>query len=147
MQIILTKDVDNLGRAGTIVKVRPGFARNFLIPRGMALVATHGNLALVEHHKRAIAREHARLRAEAEATAGRLTGVSVSVARKAGQDNKLFGSVTAKDIVEALAAQNIVLDRRLLQLDEPLRTTGTFEVRVRLTADIGVDLKVVVVGV
>ncbi len=147
MQIILTQDVENLGRAGDIVKVRPGYARNYLLPRGLALVATRGNLAQVEHHRRAIAREQAKLRAELEAKAKQLEGVSVSIARKVGQENKIFGSVTNKDVAEALAAQNIEIDRKYIQLDEPLRTTGTFEVPVRFSQDIEVALKVNVVGV
>ncbi|RMG96842.1 MAG: 50S ribosomal protein L9 [Deltaproteobacteria bacterium] len=147
MQIILTQDVDNLGRAGDIVKVRPGYARNYLLPRGLALVATRGNLAQVEHHRRAIAREQAKIRAELEAKAKQLEGVSVSIARKAGQEDKLFGSVTNKDIAEALAAQNIEIDRKYIQLAEPIRTTGTFEVPVRFSQDIEVPLKVNVVGV
>jgi len=147
MEIILTQDIENLGRAGDIVKVRPGYARNYLLPRGMALAATRGNKAQVEHHRRAIAREQARLAEQLKAMAAQLEGVSVSIARKAGQENKLFGSVTNKDIAEALAAQNIEIDRKFIQLADPIRTTGTFEVPVKFSPDIEVALKVNVVGV
>ena len=107
MEVILTVDVENLGRAGDVVRVKPGYGRNYLLPKGLALVATKGNMAQVEHHKRAIAAEQARRRAEEERQAGQLQNAEVSVPRKVGQDGKLFGSVTSKDIAEALAAQNI----------------------------------------
>lgn len=147
MDVILTKDVDNLGRAGEIVRVKPGYGRNFLIPRGMALLATRGNMAQHEHHKRSIQREQEKIRAEYEKVAEQLKGTSVSIARKAGKDDKLFGSVGVRDIVEALEAQHIALDRKLIQLPDPIRTVGTHEVLVRFTADVSVSLKVTVVGI
>jgi large subunit ribosomal protein L9 len=147
LEVILTKDVDSLGRAGELVKVRPGYGRNYLLPRGLALVATRGNIAQLEHHKRAIAKEQEKIHAEQRKTAQALKGTAVSIARKAGPDNKLFGSVTARDIVEALAAQKIDLDRKLLQLKDPIKEVGEAEVMVRLSADIQVALKVTVVGI
>jgi len=147
ISVILKQDVDNLGRAGEIVKVKPGYGRNFLIPRGMALMATRGNVKQHEHHRRAIEAEQARLHAEQQKVADSLKGTSVSIARKAGKDEKLFGSVSSRDIVEALAMQNIEIDRRLVQLPEPIRETGTFEVIVRFSMDIQVPLKVNVVGI
>jgi large subunit ribosomal protein L9 len=147
LEVILTKDVDKLGRAGDLVRVRPGYGRNYLIPRGLALLATHGNIAQLEHHKRAIAREQARIRAEYEGKAKQLERASVSIARPVGQDDKLFGAVTAKDIVEALAAQAVDVDRKLIRLDEPIKTVGTHEVMVRFSAEVSVPLKVTVVGI
>ena len=147
MDLILTQDVDNVGRAGEVVKVKPGYGRNFLMPRGMAVLATRGNLAQIEHHRRAIAREQELIHASYQGKADQLRDVTVSVARKVGQDGKLFGSVTSKDIAEALAAQNLEVERRLIQLDEPIKATGTFEVVIRFNADISVPLKVNVVGV
>jgi large subunit ribosomal protein L9 len=147
MSVILTKDVDKLGRAGEIVKVRPGYGRNYLLPRGLALAATKGNVATLEHHRRQIEKEQERIRAEYVVVAEQLGKTSVSIARKSGQDEKLFGSVSARDIVEALEAQNIHLDRRLVQLDEPIKATGTYEVAVRFSADVEVNLKVNVVGI
>lgn len=147
MSVILTQDVDALGRAGDVVKVRPGYGRNYLLPRGLALLATRDNLAQQEHHRRAIAREQERIRADHRRIAEQLAQISVAIARKAGKDDKLFGSVTGRDIVEALAAQNVELDRRLIQLDEPIRAAGTYEVAVRFSADISVALKVNVVGI
>jgi large subunit ribosomal protein L9 len=147
LSVILTKDVENVGRAGELVTVRPGYGRNFLIPRGLALLATRGNVAQMEHHRRSIAAEQERIKAEHAKMAKSLEATTVSIARKMGKDEKLFGSVSARDISEALAAQNIDLDRRLIRLDEPLRSTGTFEVPVRFSADVEVNLKVNVIGV
>jgi len=147
ISVILKKDVDNLGRAGEIVRVKPGYGRNFLIPRGMALLATRGNVAQHEHHKRAIEAEQQRVRAQHQKLADQLKTTSVSIARKAGKDNKLFGSVSSRDIVEALAMQNIEIDRRVVQLPDPIRETGTTEVMVRFSVDIQVPLKVNVVGI
>jgi large subunit ribosomal protein L9 len=147
LSVILTKDVENVGRAGELVEVKPGYGRNYLIPRGLALIATRGNVAQMEHHRRAIAAEQERIKAEHAKIAKNLETTAVSIARKTGKDEKLFGSVTARDISEALAAQNIDLDRRLIRLDEPIRATGTFEVPVRFSADVEVKLKVNVVGV
>jgi large subunit ribosomal protein L9 len=146
-QLILTQDVHALGRAGELVRVRPGYARNFLLPRGLALVATAGNVAQLEHHKRVIARRQEQIRADYQRLASTLSGVSVAIARKVGKDGRLFGSVGSRDITEALAAQNIQLDRKLIHLDEPLREAGTFEVTVRFSQDVTVGLKVNVVGI
>jgi large subunit ribosomal protein L9 len=147
MQIILTRDIDNLGRAGEVVAVRPGYGRNYLLPRGLALSATRGNISELEHHRRVISREKARLETEQAAMVAKLKGVSVSVARKKGRDGKLFGSVGPKDIAEALLAQNITLDRKLIQLDEPLRSEGTYQVILRFSADIKTDIKVNIIGI
>jgi large subunit ribosomal protein L9 len=147
LEVILTKDVDNLGEAGELVKVKPGYGRNYLLPRGLALVATRGNVAQLEHHRRAIEKEQATIRASQRSVADHLAKTSVSIARKAGKDNKLFGSVTARDIVDALAMQKIDLDRKLIKLDEPIKEAGETEVTVRLSADIQVGLKVTVVGI
>lgn len=147
MSLILTQDVENLGDAGELVRVRPGYGRNYLIPRGYALLATRGNIAQQEHHRRAIAREQEKIRATYQDMANRLEGTSVSLARKVGHDGKLFGSVTVRDISDALAQQNIDLDRKLIKLDEPIRSVGTYEVPVRFTSDIRVELKVNVVGI
>ena len=147
LSVILTKDVDNLGRAGEIVKVKPGYGRNYLLPRGLALVATRGNLAQLEHRRREIEREQARIRKEHEKVAEALKATSVSIARKVGKDEKLFGSVSSRDIAEALAQQNIEIDRRIIQLKDPIREAGSTEVKVRFSADVEVELKVTVVGI
>jgi large subunit ribosomal protein L9 len=147
LSVILTKDVENLGRAGELVKVKPGYGRNYLLPRGFALLATRGNIAQLEHHKRAIEQEQKKIRADQQKIADQLQGTAVSIARKAGQDNKLFGSVTTRDIVDALAMQKIEIDRRLIQLKDPIKEVGETEVMVKFSADIQVPLKVTVVGI
>ncbi len=147
LKVILTQDIDRLGRAGEIVQVKPGYGRNYLLPRGLALTATRGNLAELEHQRRIIAKRQAALVAEQKKQATALEGVAVSIPRKKGKDGKLFGSVTTKDIAEALAAQNIELDRKLIQLSEPIKAAGTFQVNVRFSADISVEIKVNVIGI
>jgi large subunit ribosomal protein L9 len=147
MSIILTHDVDKLGRAGEIVSVKPGYGRNYLLPRGLGLLATRGNVAQLEHHRRAIAREQSKIREQHEGLAKQISGIKVSIARKAGKDEKLFGSVTNKDIVEALSAQNIDLDRKVVQLPEPIKATGEHTVQVRFSADVTATLTVNVVGI
>jgi large subunit ribosomal protein L9 len=147
MDIILTKDVETLGTAGQIVKVKPGYGRNYLIPRGMALLATRGNIAQHEHHRRQIERDQEKIRAEHRKTAEQLKGISVSIARKVGKDEKLFGSVGVRDIADALEVQKVTVDRRLIHLAEPIRAVGVYEVPIRFGPDIEVAIKVTVVGI
>ena len=147
VEVILTKHMSSLGAPGDVVRVRPGYARNYLLPRGIALVATRDNIAQLEHHQRAIAAEQARLREEYTKMAKVISNASVSIARKKGDGDKLFGSVTARDIADALKAQNIEVDRRIVELSEPLKAEGSFEVQIRFTADIKGVLKVNVVGI
>jgi large subunit ribosomal protein L9 len=147
LQMILTKDVDNLGRAGELVRVRPGYGRNYLLPRGLALLATKANLAQLEHHRREIAAQHAKVKAEHEAKAAQLKEAVISIPRKVGAENKMFGSVSSKDIAEALAAQNVEIDRRLIRLDEPIKQIGEHEVEVRFSPEVSVSIKLEVIGV
>lgn len=147
LNVILTRDVENLGRAGELVKVKPGYGRNYLLPRGYALLATRGNIAQLEHQKRAIAQAQKKIQAEQQEIADQLKDTAVSIARKAGQDDKLFGSVTSRDIVEALAAQKIDIDRKLVQLKDPIKEAGETEVMIKFSLDIQVPLKVTVVGI
>lgn len=147
LQVILTKDVHNLGRAGELVRVRPGYGRNYLLPRGLALIATAANLAQLEHHRREIAAQHAKVRAEHEAKAKQLQNAVVSIPRKVGAEDRMFGSVSSKDIAEALARQNVEIDRKLIKLDEPIKQIGEHEVEIRFSAEVSVALKVEVIGV
>ncbi len=146
LEMILTKDVDNLGRAGELVRVKPGYGRNYLIPRGLALLATKANLTQLEHHRREIAAAQARVHASNVAKAAQLQTASVSIARKVGKDSKMFGSVSSKDISEALASQSIVVDRRVIQLADPIKTLGEHEVVIRFSTDVSVTIKVQVVA-
>jgi large subunit ribosomal protein L9 len=147
LQVILTKDVDNLGRAGELVRVKPGYGRNYLLPRSLALIATKANLAQLEHHRREIASQQAKLRTELEAQALQLKAAVVSIPRKVGSGDKMYGSVSTKDIAEALGAQNIELDRKLIKLSDPIKTVGEHEVEVRFSADVSCTIKVEVIGV
>ena len=147
LQIILTKDVENLGRAGELVKVKPGYGRNYLLPRGLALLATKANIAQLEHHRRAIAAQQAKLKAEYEARAAQLREAVVSIPRKVGSEDRMFGSVSSKDIAEALAAQNVEIDRKIIRLPDPIKVVGEHEVDIRFSSEVSVNLKVQVIGV
>lgn len=147
LQIILTKDVDNLGRAGELVSVKPGYGRNYLLPRGLALLATKANLAQLEHHRRSIAAAQAKLKSEYEAKAAKVREAVVSIPRKVGNENRMYGSVSSKDIAEALAAQNVDVDRKLIRLPEPIKLVGEHDVEVRFSAEVSVTFKVQVIGV
>jgi large subunit ribosomal protein L9 len=147
LQVILTKDMDNLGRAGQLVRVKPGYGRNFLLPRGLALIATKANLAQLEHHRREIAAQQAKVRADYEAKASQLKEAVVSIPRKVGTEGKMFGSVSSKDIAEALAAQNVEIDRKVIKLDEPIKLVGEHDVEVRFSPEVSVSIKVQVIGV
>ena len=147
LQVILTKDVDSLGRAGELVRVRPGYGRNYLLPRGLAMLATKANVRQLEHHRRAIAAEQAKVRADHESRAAQLKEAVVSIPRKVGKEGRMYGSVTTKDIAEALAAQNVNIDRKLIKLPDPIREVGEHTVEIRFSADVSVNLKVEVIGV
>src|SRR5215471_20099863 len=121
MEVILREDIDNLGSRGQVVKVAPGYARNFLLPKRLAVAATESNKKIVEQERQAHLRKEAKLKSEAEDLSKLLTGVSVTIAQKAGENDQLFGSVTAKDIAEALEKKNFVIDRRKIQLDDPIK--------------------------
>ncbi len=132
MKLILREDVENLGKGGDLVDVKPGYGRNFLLPRGLAVVANTKNVRELEHQKSVASAKAAKLKASAEAVAKRLAETPVVLKRKAGEQDKLFGSVTASDIAEALAARGLQLDRRSIDLAEPIKTLGAFEVPVKL---------------
>lgn len=137
MKIVLRSDVANLGRKGDLVEVANGYARNFLLPRGLAMAATRGAVRQAEQMRRAREVRDIRARQGAEATARRLAGQRIEISARAGESGRLFGSVTAADVAAALTASTgVELDRRRIELDEPLKTAGTHEVKVRLHADI-----------
>jgi large subunit ribosomal protein L9 len=132
MKLILREDVENLGKGGDLVDVKPGYGRNFLLPRGLAVAANPKNVRELEHQKSVASAKAAKLKASAQAVAKRLAETPVVLRRKAGEQDKLFGSVTAIDIAEALAARGLQLDRRSFDLPEPIKTLGDFEVPVKL---------------
>jgi large subunit ribosomal protein L9 len=136
MKLILREDVVNLGKGGDLVDVKPGYGRNFLLPRGLAVTANTKNIRELDHQKGVATAKAAKLKASAEAVAKRLAETPVVLKRKAGEQDKLFGSVTAIDIAEALAARGLQLDRRSIDLSEPIKTLGDFEVPVKLHREV-----------
>ncbi|MBI3204546.1 MAG: 50S ribosomal protein L9 [Myxococcales bacterium] len=145
MKVVLSEDVETLGTSGDVVRVRPGYARNFLIPRGLAVPATESNLARVGDLKRAAAARAEKERAAAEEVAKKVGGVSVKIARAVGDENKMYGSVTTRDIEEAFAKAGVEIDRKKLVLAEPIKTLGLHDVALKLHPKVSVQLKVEVI--
>ena len=145
MEIILRETIDTLGRAGEVVKVANGYARNYLLPRKLALVATAGNRQQIERERVKFDAREAEDTLAAQAVAARMAGIEIVIARKVGETAALYGSVTTADIAEALAAKGIDLDRRKIQLADPLKRVGDVDVPVRLHRDVTATLKVRVV--
>jgi len=141
MQIILQEDVEKLGNRGEVVEVAEGYARNFLLPRKLALAATPGNMKRLERMRVTFAKREATEKADAQKLAELLNGVALTLARKAGDSDQLFGSVTTGDISEALAAQGFTIDRRKIQLAEPIKLIGDYQVPVKLHRDIVASVK------
>jgi len=144
VKLILRESVPGLGEAGDLVSVRPGFARNYLLPGGRAILATEGNVRELEHKQRVVAAKVAKERKEQTALRDRIQAVTIAVAARAGEEGKLFGSVTSVQIAELLAAQGIEVDRRRIQLDEPIKELGEHAVEIRLQRDLVAKVKVVV---
>ena len=144
MEVILREDIEKLGSRGQVVKVAPGYARNFLLPKRLAVAATEANKKIVEQERQSHLRKEAKLKGEAEDLAKLVNGVSVTITQKAGENDQLFGSVTAKDVADALAAKNFTIDRRKVHLDEPIKQLGEFKVPVRLHKDVTAEVNVVV---
>jgi large subunit ribosomal protein L9 len=143
--VILREDVKSLGKAGELVRVKPGYARNYLLPRGLAFEATEGNKKRIAAETRARGARDQAERAEAERFAAALGAVSLTLTGKTGEEGKLFGSITAQDIAEALAAQGQQVDRRRIELEHPIKTLGHHTVGVRLHADVHAEVRVSVV--
>ena len=144
MEVILKEDVPKLGHRGEVVKVAEGYGRNYLLPKRLAIEATKGNRAVIEQMKVSSERRSAREKADAEGLSKQLEGATLSFTRKAGEQDHLFGSVTNVDIAEALASQGFTVDRRKIQLDEPIKNLGEFAVTIKLHRDITAQVKVVV---
>ena len=144
MEVILREDVQSLGKAGELVRVKPGYARNFLLPKGLAYEATEGNKKRIAAEGRARQARHATERTEAEQLASRLGALAIALVAKAGEGDRLFGSITSQDIADAVMAQGIELDKRKIELEHPIKTLGTHTVPVRLHADVQAQLAVTV---
>jgi large subunit ribosomal protein L9 len=144
MQIILQEDVEKLGARGQVVDVADGYARNFLLPRKLALEASADNLKRLERIRTHLAKRTVTEKDQAQKQAELLAGVTLTLARKAGENDQLFGSVTAADLSEALAAQGFEVDKRRIQLDEPIKLTGEYQVTIKLVHDVTAQIKVIV---
>jgi large subunit ribosomal protein L9 len=145
MEVILREDVKSLGKAGQLVRVKPGYARNFLLPQGLAYEATEGNKKRIAAESRARETRASQDRQEAQALADELAKVSLTLSAKAGEGDRLFGSITTQDVAEALAKAGHQIDRRKLELEHPIKSLGEHEVPVRLHAEVHAAIRVTVV--
>lgn len=144
MEVILREEVEKLGHRGSLVKVADGYARNYLLPKKLAVVATDANRKIVEQEREAWLRKEAKLKTDADDLGKLLSGVTLTFRQKVGEHDHLFGSVTAKDIAEALEKQNFHIDRRKVMLEEPIKTLGEHRVTLRLHRDVSTEIPVVV---
>jgi large subunit ribosomal protein L9 len=145
MEVILKEDIANVGKIGEVVRVRDGYARNYLLPRGLVLLANKKNLKTFEHQKKLVADQKQKITRQAKAVGEAVTAVSLIIRMRVGEEGKLFGSVTNIQIEKALKAQGLTVDRRKIQLEEPIKAAGDYEVPIRMTADLTVPLKLSVI--
>ena len=146
MQVILQENIDNLGKVGDIVKVKPGYARNYLLPRGLAAEASTRNVSQLEHQKRAAQKRRDKIRIDAEKVAKAIESAKVTLARQVGEEDKLFGSVTTADIEEALRSAGIAgISRKQIHLPEPIKALGLHEVPVKVHPEVTAKVRVNVV--
>jgi len=145
MKIILREDVEKLGKAGEVVKVKDGFGRNYLIPRKLAVLANLRNMKALDHDRRTIETRAKKTRKTAEATAATLTAVSLILPAKAGEEGKLFGAITSRDIAEALGKAGVNVDRKAIQLADPIKQVGDYKVKIRVATDVLPEISVSVV--
>jgi large subunit ribosomal protein L9 len=141
MEVILKEDIANVGKIGDVVRVRDGYARNYLLPRGLVLVANKKNLKAFEHQKKIVADQKQKIQRQNQAVADQLAGVALVIGMKVGEEGRLFGSVTNMQIEKALKAKGISVERRKIHLTEPIKMVGDYEVPIRLSADVTVALK------
>jgi len=146
MEVILKEDIVTLGKIGEVVRVRDGYARNYLLPRGLVLEANRKNLKTFEHHKKIVADQKQKITRHAQVVGDQLAGVSLVIPMKVGEEGKLFGSVTTIQIEKALKAKGLNVDRRKIHLDAPIKSVGDYEVPIRLAAELTMPLKVSVVA-
>jgi len=146
IQVVLQSDVDNVGKSGELVKVRPGFARNFLIPRQLAVPATTAAVNRINHEKAVALAKSEKAKKEAREVAAKIDALAITIATRVGEDGKLFGSVTTKDVEAAVKAKGVDLDRKKMHLAEPIRAVGSYAIPVKLMSDVTATLKVEVVA-
>lgn len=145
MQVILQEDIPTLGKAGEIVKVREGYGRNYLLPTKKAILADQSSMKALEHHKRAIAARQAKLQKHAGELKAKLDQHSITIAKEAGEEGKLFGSVTSQEIAEVLREGGYAIEKRMIQIEEPIKAIGVYEVPIRLLTEVSASVKVWVV--
>jgi large subunit ribosomal protein L9 len=145
MKVILRQDVDELGLEGTIVNVKEGYARNYLIPKGFALIADTGNIKLIESQRKKIEANRLKAKEDAEKVAKELEGMVITIAQKVGEEDKLYGSVTSMDIADEMEKKGMSVDRKKIVLDKPIKTLGEFEVKIKLNSQVTGTIKVAVV--
>ncbi|MGC9110106.1 MAG: 50S ribosomal protein L9 [Caldimicrobium sp.] len=145
MQVILKKDIPKLGKAGDIIKVKDGFARNYLLPKGLAILANQKNLKALEKERRIILAKAERERKKAQSLAERLQGQTITLYRRVVEEGRLYGSVSALDIVKALEERGIEIDKNQVLLEEPIKSIGVYEVKIKVGADLSVPIKVEVI--
>ena len=141
MKVILKEDVDNLGDMGNVVEVKNGYGRNYLIPRDLAVEANTKNIKQMEHQQKLLQSKIKKAKVEGEELAGKISSISISIEVKSGEEGKLFGSVTSKDIAEAIAAQGVEIDKRKINLQEPIKRLGEYEIPVRVRQDVNAIVK------
>jgi large subunit ribosomal protein L9 len=146
MKVILKETVESLGKAGDILKVADGYARNFLIPRRLAIEASSKSLKTLEQEKKHILQKVEKGKKQAELLVEKINGVTCTISRRIGEQDKLFGSVTTKDIEKSLSDQGIEIDRKTIILEEPIKSLGEFPVKIRLQPGITAEIKIIVVG-
>jgi large subunit ribosomal protein L9 len=146
MEVILREDIKTLGKAGELVKVKPGYARNFLLPKGLAYEATEGNRKRILAESKARATKAAEEAGEARTLAAKLNAVTLNLSRKAGEGDRLFGSITTQDLADALAAQGHSVDKRRIELEHPIKTIGQHTVSIRLHPEVTAEIRVMVVA-
>ncbi len=142
MEVILKKNVDNLGEEGDVVKVKAGYGRNYLLPQGSAIQANASNMANLEKERTAIEARKATVKTEAEGIAKKINGTTIVIEQRAGEEDKLFGSVTSGDIADKLASLGIEVDRKKIQLDEPIKTLGEFMIKIKTGFQVSAEVKV-----
>ncbi|MDH3328461.1 MAG: 50S ribosomal protein L9 [Desulfobulbaceae bacterium] len=145
MEVILNKTIDNLGLEGDIVKVKPGYARNYLIPQKLAASVTKQNLARLKHEQEAIQARLEREKKNAESLSAKLSGITVIIARRVGEEDRLFGSVTSSDIAEKLAEQGVEIDRKVIMLNDPIKALGDTKVTIKVGFQMTTEITVQVV--
>jgi large subunit ribosomal protein L9 len=145
MKIILREDVEKLGKAGEVVKVKDGYGRNYLIPRQLAVLANVRNMKALDHDRRTIEARAKKTRKTSEALAAALSAVSLTLPAKAGEEGKLFGAITSRDIAEALGKAGLTIDRKAIQLADPIKQVGDYKVKIRVAADVVPEISVSVV--